>query len=1036
MQENLSLLFRMLIAGRNFTYCRMCFSQKVILILIAGSLLMQLSASAQSPYRVSGVVKNSIGEIIPDISIKVKGSSAGVVTDINGKFSIELQGRAILVFTAIGFDTKEVIANKATNDLDIQMSGKSEELNQVVVIGYGTQKKSDLTGAVSSIKARDFNNGVNTSPEQLIMGKAAGVRTVQSGGEPGAGLSISVRGASSITAGTEPLYVIDGLPLQNQAAVGGGGPGFSSSFTPRSPLSTLNPQDIASIEILKDASATAIYGSRGANGVVLITTKSGLSGKLKIDYDGYAGIQNPFRQPVLLSPEQYMTTVNDLITAGAGTAADRVTGIIDGGTDWQQKLYNENSVFHSHNITFSGGDKSTRYLVSLSNLNQPGVLINSALNRYSGRINLDHTIADKFNLGIRMTTSYDKDKYLPNGTGFNETAGALNAALNYDPTLPVSDNNGKYTISPFITVDNPLAIANGYRSDGNRYQTLGNVFAEYYFIPGLSAKINLGINNYEEQRKTYISRVSQFGLASGGIANLLQGHRSNYLTEFTMHYHKVFGKNTLDALGGTSFQKFINTNSVASAKGFPSDAVGAENLALGNPALATNSSNKASNQLLSYIGRVNYSILDRYLLTATLRVDGSSRFGINNKYAYFPSFAAGWKISSEEFFTPLLNTFNSLKLRASWGRTGNQDIGNYNSIATYASGQLAVFNGQITSTIIPSGLSNPDLKWETTQQFDAGLDFGILNNRISASVDYYQKRTYDMLINLPIDPSTGFATQLTNIGSIKNEGFEFTISSENLVDKLKWRTELNLSTIKNTVLNIGPLSQIIQGSSIIQVGSPLRSFYGYQVLGTWQTGDKLSSMRDVVLPGNPKYFDVNNDSVINTNDRVLLGNSFPKFSFGVNNFFSYKNFEFNFFFDGVSGIEKYNINLAEALAPANIRRNRYAEPFLNRWTTTNPTNEWPSFVRQQGSREVSTYTVTNASYFRLNNMQLSYNIPGKLTGKSFRSIRVYAAAQNVFIITNYLGDPTLNTGGNANLGDSNNPYPLAKTFLAGINVGL
>jgi len=1021
------------------SYLKCCITllhQKFAFVIMVGLLIVQFSAFSQSGFHASGVVRDSKGDVLEGVSVKVKGSSKGVSTDAYGKFNINLPGSATLVFTAVGFDTKEAIVNKVNSIVDVQLSPKSDVLDEVVVIGYGTQKKSDLTGAVSSIKARDFNNGVNTSPEQLILGKAAGVRGVQSGGEPGAGLSISIRGASSITAGTEPLYVIDGLPLQNQASVGGGGPGFSSAFTPRSPLSTINPEDIASIEILKDASATAIYGSRGANGVVLITTKSGSSGKLKIDYDGYVGTQSPFRQPVLLTPEQYMTSVNNLIAEGSGTASDKVTGIIDGGTDWQEQLYNRGSIFQSHNITFSGGDKETKYLVSLSGLDQPGVLINSALTRYSGRVNLDHTIANKFNLGIRLSTSYNKDKYLANGTGFNETAGALNAALNYDPTIPIFDVNGKYTIAPSITVDNPLAIANGYQSGGNRYQTVGNVSAEYYFIPGLSAKLNLGMNNSQEQRKTYISRIAQFGLASGGIANLLEGQRSNYLTELTFHYRKDFGENTLDALGGTSFQKFINTNSLATAKNFPSDAIGAENLALGDPLLASNSSNKAANQLLSYIGRINYTIKDKYLLTATLRVDGSSRFGVNNKFAYFPSFAAGWKISSEKFFSPLLTTFNSLKIRASWGRTGNQDIGNYNSIATYAAGQFAVFNNQLTSTIIPAGLSNPDLKWETTQQFDVGVDFGILRNRISGSIDYYQKRTYDMLINLPVDRSTGFTTQLTNIGSIKNEGYEFTVASENLVGKLKWRTEINLSKIKNTVLDIGPLSQIIQGNNIIVVGSPLRSFYGYQVTGTWQTGDKLNSMRDIVLPGDPQYLDVNNDSVINTSDRVLLGNSFPKLSFGINNFFSYKNFDLNFFFDAVSGIKKYNINLAESLAPANIRRNRYAEPFLNRWTSTNPTNEWPSFVRQQGSRDVSTYTVTDASYLRLNNIQLSYNFPQKWRGKTFSTIRVYAASQNVFIISKYLGDPTLNTGGNANLGVSNNPYPLARTILLGVNLGL
>lgn len=1023
---------------RNYYYeCRLNdVKRNVSIIIVVVFILLHSPASAQQlTYRVSGVVKDTKGETLPGVTVKVKEASTGVSTDIDGRFTIDLTGTGPLMFTAIGFDTKEVFVNKAHPVLDVQLTAKLEILNEVVFIGYGTQKKSDLTGAVSSIKAKDFNNGVNSSPEQLFMGKASGVRTVQSGGEPGAGISISVRGASSITAGTQPLFVIDGLPLQNDAPVGSGGPGFSSSFTPRSPLSTINPADIASIEILKDASATAIYGSRGANGVVLITTKSGSTGKLKIDYDVYAGIQAPTNQPDLLSPEEYMNTINAMISEGAGVAGERVTGIINDGTDWQKELYNSNAVFQSHNLSFSGGDNSTKYLVSLSNLDQPGVLINSALNRFSGRINLDHTIADKFNFGMRLSSTYNKDKYIANGTGFNETAGALNAALNYDPTLSVFDN-GSYTISPFITVDNPLAIANGYQSGGNRFQTLGNVFAEYFFIPGLSAKINIGIDNYRETRKTYISRVAQFGLASGGIANLLEGNRSNYLSEFTTHYRKSFKKNVLDVLGGLSYQKFINTNSLSIGKGFPSDAVGAENLALGNPALATNSSYKSSNKLLSYIGRVNYSVLDKYLFTTTLRVDGSSRFGANNKFAYFPSVAAAWRISSEDFFSPLVNTINSLKLRTSWGRTGNQEIGNYNSLATYVSGQFAVFNDQLTSTIVPAGLATADLKWETTQQFDAGLDFGIFKNRISGSVDYYQKRTYDMLINLPVDRTTGFATQLTNIGSIKNEGFEFTISTQNLVRKLKWQTELNLSTLKNTVTDIGPLSEIISGSSIIKVGSPLRSFYGYEVVGTWQTGDNLASMKDVVKPGDSKYLDVNGDQTINTSDRTILGNSFPKLTYGINNSFSYKNFDFNFFIDAVSGIKKYNVNIAQAFAPANIRRNRYAVPLLNRWTTSNPTNEYPSFVRQQGSRDVSSYSVTDASFIRLNNVQLAYNIPQSILGKWSRNARIYIASQNVYIISDYLGDPTLNTGGSANLGESNNPYPLPRTFLMGINLGL
>ncbi|MBS1663237.1 MAG: TonB-dependent receptor [Bacteroidetes bacterium] len=1005
------------------------------LLFLLSLLLLTSEGRAQSPFKVVGNVKDSTGKPIGKVSVKLVGKSNGTSTDQNGAFTLEASPGDVLELTAVGYETLDTKLTGPGQSLELVMLIKNQALGEVVVIGYGTQRKSDLTGAVTSLKTADFNKGVNTSPQQLILGKAPGVRVVQGGGEPGSGVSVSIRGAGSITAGSEPLYVVDGVPLQNAAPVGDGGPGFSSAFTPRNPLSSINPSDIQSMDILKDASATAIYGSRGANGVVIVTTKSGSTGKMKIDYNAYLGKQNPFRQPKLLNPQQYMTTVNQLIDEGAAPVSNKVTGITNGGTDWQKQLYNTGPVIQSHDMAFSGGDNNTRYRLSMVYQNQPGVLINSFFKNYGARLNLDQT-RDKFKTGLRLSYDYNDDRYLANGTGFNETAGALNAALNYDPTIPIFDNNGNYTISPFITVDNPLAIANGYTSYGDRYHFLGNIFGEYTFIPGLSMKLNVGTETFTEDRNTYISRVSQYGLASGGIANLLHGSRSSYLSELTAHYNKDFGKAVLDVVAGASYQKFINTNSLASGKGFPSDAAAGNNLALGNPTLATNSSYTADNKLLSYIGRANIGFLNRYLLTATLRVDGSSRFGANNKYGYFPSFAGAWKISNERFFEPIEHIVQDAKLRASWGRTGNQAIGNYNSIPTYVVGPSAVMNDQLVSTVVPSRVPNPNLKWETTQQTDIGLDFGLLNGRITVSADYYEKKTFDMLINLPIDLSTGFGTQLTNIGSLKNNGFEFNITSVNTKGKFSWRTTVNLSTINNKVTSIGGLPQIYDGSSIIKVGLPLRSFFGYRVLGTWQTKDDLSTTTDPVKAGDPKYLDLNGDKTVNTADRVVLGNSFPKISYGVGNYFEFGKFDLGIFIDGLGGIKKYDNNLAESLAPANIRRNRYAEPFLNRWTTSNPTNEWPSFVRQQGSFGVSTYTVRNASYLRVNNIQLGYDLTGSKAVKWARSLRVYATAQNVAMISGYLGDPSINTGGSASFSDSNNPYPQARTFMVGVNLGL
>ncbi|MDR0699640.1 MAG: TonB-dependent receptor [Tannerella sp.] len=984
----------------------------------------------QSGKRITGKVVDINDEPVIGANVIEEGTTNGIVTDVEGNFVLNVAENALLQISFVGYITQEISIHSITKPLIIRMIEDTRMLEDVVVIGYGTVKKSDLTGAVSAIKSDDFNTGLNTNIQQLFQGKIAGARVVQNSGEPGGGISMTIRGASSINAGTAPLYVIDGIPMDNTSVVSGGGNLFSGSFTPRSPLGILNPDDIESIEVLKDASASAIYGARAANGVVLITTKTGKKGKLSINYDASVGIQSPSYKYALLSPQQYMDAVNSIIDAGGASEAERVT-LAGNGTDWQEEIFNRNSIVTNHNLSISGGGENTRYLTSLSFLSQPGIIINNDFKRITARINLDHNINDIVKLGVRLSNTYTDEKYIPYGSGYNEWAGVINSALNYDPTLPVTDKDGNYSLSNWIAIDNPLAIANGINSKSNRYNTIGNFFAEYFIIPSLSIKTNVGVETTSEFRRTYLSRLSLLGAGTGGTASVLSGVRANYLLEGYINYKKNFKANSLNAVIGATTQKFTAFNTNGSTANFPSDATGANNLGLGDPSFAEVNSNKSGYTLNSYFGRFNYSLNDRYLLTGTLRADGSSRFGKNNKYGIFPSVALGWKISNEKFMENI-EFFNSLKLRGSWGETGNQNIGNYQSLNTFQEGPKVVFNGNLTSTTASSRIPNPDLKWEKTAKTDIGIDFSLLRNKMEGSIDYFNQKTSDMLISLPVAQSTGYANILQNVGSIRNTGLEFTLTTRNITNKsFTWETNLNLTTLKNEVLDIGNIENIISGNTIITKGLPLRSFYGYEVVGTWQVNDDYSTTKDDMAPGDYKFRDVNGDKIITADDRVILGNSFPKLSYGMDNSFTCKDFHLNFVIEVVSGINKYNENVAETFNPINFRRNRIAEPFLNRWTPENPTNKYPSFVRPKilGDKAAnSSYTIMDASYIKLSSFQFAYDFIKR--GRIVNAATVYLTGQNLFVFSDFIGDPSIDTTN----GVSDNAYPLPRIFTLSIKL--
>nr|WP_068888782.1 TonB-dependent receptor [Pedobacter panaciterrae] len=993
-------------------------------------------------FKVSGTVTDTQGLPLPGVSVVVKGTDKGVATDPNGKYSINAaDGNQVLVFTFVGYERKEVPINNTTR-INVQLKELSTALDDVVVVGYGTQKKSDVTGAITSLKTEDFNKGAAASLNQLMAGKAAGVRIVQNSNEPGGGISVNIRGAGSVSAGTEPLYVVDGLPLDNTPPVTGAGRNYVASNTVRSPLNSINPADIASIEILKDASATAIYGSRGANGVIIITTKKGKEGKTNVNYSAYLGLQNVAKKLDVLNADEYMTVLNDIIANGGGSASEKVGGIQDGGTDWQDQIYKRNAQIQNHNLSISGGNTKSTFFVGLNYYDQQGVVITSGIKRYSARLNLTNEVSDKFNIGLNLSTSYTQDNLAPEGNGFNENGGTIYSALNMDPTISVRDpSTGLYQLSPYITIDNPLAIVYGKKASSAAYRTYGTFFANYKIIPDLEAKINIGGDILTQRRDVYVDRTTIAGQAASGAASVLNGTVSNYVAEGTLTYHKNFGVHQITALAGATTQRFITSRNSLEASGFPSDATGTDNVGSGTQSTYSVGSTKLANRLLSFLGRINYSLMNKYLFTASFRADGSSRFGANNRFGYFPSFSGAWKINEEEFMKNITSISN-LKLKASWGRTGNQSIADYQSFETYSSGPLGVFNGQLISTQEPARLPNPDLKWETTEQTNFGFEIGLLNDRIAAGFDYYTKRTYDMLLNKPVTTTSGFTSQLTNIGSIRNTGLELTINSKNIDKTFKWNTSVNMATIRNKVIDLGGAREIIAGSAgvlgdqpaIIRPGEPLYSFYGYEVIGVWQTGDDFSKTTDAVHPGDLKYRDVNGDGTVNANDRVILGNSFPKFTWGLNNNFSYKRFSLDIQIEGVHGLKMFNNNLADVYFPVNFRRNKFAEPYLQRWTASNPSNVYPSFVTplSQGQKIINSYTVQDASYIRLQTVTLSYSFPA--VNKVFRSGTVYVTGQNLFTKTNYDGmDPAVNPNGNANYRVDFNSYPLSSTFLFGVN---
>ena len=975
-------------------------------------------------FTVSGTVTDSKGVPLAGASVLEKGTTNGTQTDFDGNFTLGLSnGNASLVASYIGFATKELALN-GRNTISITLEESTEGLDEVVVIGYGSVKKSDLTGSVSSVQADKLNMDSQASIEQVIQGRIAGVQVTQTSAEPGGGFSIRVRGTNSITAGNEPLYVIDGLAGAN-------------------PENSLNPSDIKSIQVLKDASATAIYGARGSNGVVLITTKQGQKDTpLEISYNVSTGFQSASKKLDLMNAQEYMSFYNDVyIDRGVEPLFSQADFTEAGlGTNWQDEVL-RSAMIQEHRLSFSGGSEDTQYYLSLNYFDQDGIVISSGFKRFGARVNLIHSVGEKLKIGINLNNSSENENKVPLGLGVNSGAGVIAAALQLPPILPVYDADGSYSTS-LQDLSNPVAQAETIDELIKTTRIFGNAFAEYEVLTGLKSKINVGYDQSLLRGDEFLDVVTQKGSLAEGQATKNFQESNSYLFEFTLDYNKVIhDKHSLNLLGGYSYQEFTNSGFNASAQNFPTTSFGTNNLGAGDPTEFNVGSFKSESRIVSGFGRVNYSFDERYLMSGSFRADGSSRFGENNKFSYFPSGALAWNISNESF-CPDESVVSNLKLRASYGLSGNQEIDNGRSLVLLGSGPISVFDGVEYQSIAPIQLANADLKWETTESFNLGIDFGILEGRVSGTVEYFQNNTRDLLLLLPIPTTTGFDSSLQNVGDTRNSGFELSLSSRNFVGDFLWTTDLNLATLKNEVTNLGELPRILQGNvrfiqdfTLLEVGKPINSYYGYLFDGVFQSQQEVdnSASQANAAPGGRKFRDLNGDGVIDDEDRTILGNPFPDYTLGLNNTFSYKGFSLDVFLEGKFGFELANFTNIDSENPIDDLRNRQTY-VLGRWTPENGTNAQPSFANPSRTYDFNSRAVEDASFLRLRNAKLAYAFPN-LDIKGVSSLMIYASGQNLVTWTKYRGyNPDINALGNSNVRIDYSAYPLARIYSIGINV--
>ena len=960
------------------------------------------------------------------VNIVVKGTNMGAATDNDGRYSLpNVSSNAVLVFTFIGYQRKEVTVGSQT-EINVTLTPQAIAGEELVVTGYGTQKRHDVTSAISSLNEHAFTQGASTDPQNILQARIAGVVVSNSNGDIGGAPIIRIRGGTSVSAGNDPLFVIDGVPIDNSSATPGG-IGISSG-TRDNVLSMINPNDIASIDILKDASAAAIYGARGGNGVIIITTKKGRSGTLTMSYDGYTSTASQSKQLDLLNAAEYKS-----FAAQVGATPEMGSS----NTNWQDAI-TRNAITQNHSLSFSTGSENTSYLISLNYLDEEGIVIGSERQRVSGRFNINHQALDgNLRLGLRLNPSFIVRQNTPYQQTGGFEGGLFTNVYKMNPTQPVQLSNGDYFEYSNPGIRNPVALANGVEDESENMRIFANATAEYTIIKNLTGKINVGLDRTGATRNTYQPRSLPYAAAFGGRADVQSSNRKNLLFETTLNHLANFGEShRLETWAGYTFQEFENNGFGATAQDFVTDAWSYNNLGGAADFVTRPFSWRDKNRLVSFLGRANLGLSDKYLLSAAIRHEGSSRFGAGQKWGTFPSASIGWRLSEESFMAKMAN-IDDLKLRLSYGITGNQDIGNYRSLVILGPGSNAVIGDQILTGVAATQLANPDLKWEETSQINLGIDFGLFGDKISGSVDYYKKKTTDLLIEFAVPQPAVVSTRLDNAGSVENTGLEISINTINISSKnIFWRSNLNFTTNSNKVVDLGQRSFITTGrvsgaglsgtqAQIILPGQPLGTFFGPRFLGYNDEGKEILSTD----AGNALA-----DKGPLGDGRFILGDAQPDFTFGISNIFTVNKFDLRIYVQGVQGVDLLNNTRMEYQRPSNVTNG------INLFRGA--LDDVKAGMDPEATTDFSDRFIEDGSFIRLQNITAGYTLSSAwLNNYKMRSLRFYVSADNLFVLTDYSGyDPEVNTfaeqGNVTSIGLDYTNYPRSRVFTFGVNLGL
>lgn len=1051
--------------------------------------------TVQQSKKITGTVSDDLGPIV-GANVLEKGTTNGMITDMDGNFSLEVKPGATLVISFIGYVTQEI---KITNQskLTITLKEDSEVLDEVVVVGYGTMKKSDLSGASVSMSEEAMKGSIITNLDQSLQGRAAGVTAVTTSGAPGSSSSIRVRGQATINANAEPLYVIDGVIVQSQGQSGAdyglGDALGNGSVSTISPLSTINPADIVSMEILKDASATAIYGAQGANGVVLITTKRGKSGEAKFSYDGMFAVQRQTKRLDVMDLREYAEYYNDFVDMGEATASDYLSdpSILGKGTNWQDAIF-QTALQHQHQISAQGGSDKVQYYVSGSYMNQDGTIIGSSFERFSVRTNLDAQLKKWLKLGLSATWS-NTDESLKLA---DSDEGLINYSLTTIPSIPIYNVDGSYSSVSQEGYTNPNPVAMAMMDDIllNRQKLTGNIFFEVTPIKNLVWHAELGYDVSSSKGERYKPKVDLGTWKRDSNSSSIQKNSStywqlkNYIT-----YNGNIGKHSFSAMLGQECWASNYDYSSISNTNLPSDEVHNPALGDGTPSIGYGFGSSA---MASFFTRLTYNYADRYLATYTYRYDGSSNFGPENRWAGFHSVAASWRFSNEKFFEPLTRVISNGKLRLGWGQTGNANIGSYKWGSS-----ITAMNTDLGMSYRPANIANTGIKWESQEQINVGLDLGFIQDRINLTIDWYRKESKDMLMQLQLpsymgtsgNASSALSAPWGNYGHIRNTGLEISLNTHPLVGAFQWDSDFQISFNRNKLISLsGTSSAQIVGYgqwtdvvSVTNVGESLYNFYGYVCDGVYEDLEDLQTSpkpakypsngvfnkNNTVWVGDIKYKDLNGDGVIDENDRTVIGSPMPDFTFGWTNTFRYKNFDLSLFINGSVGNDIYNylsmklthmnstwtnqltsVNNRAQLAPIDTNKD-YSNGVVvngvtvNHWyddvtnvRVTNPDTTIPraSINDPNDNDRVSDRYIEDGSYIRLKNITLGYTFPREMTKKwGLENLRVYANIQNLLTITGYSGyDPEIgaSTASSNVMGLDNGRYPSPTVYAFGLNI--